>query len=256
MKSKITLIGSGNVATNLAHAFDKVGHTIHQVISLNIEHAKILASKFGAYYGDTTSEFYLDSDYILICVNDDAIAQALKLIPDKARAVICHTSGSSDMNSLSERLGEYGVLYPLQSLRKEEIKELLEIPMMVEGNTSLAKQKISELADTISNKVIETSSEQRLKYHLAAVFANNFTNLMYTIADDYLSKEGLDFDHLLPLVQETAQRLKKAKAQNWQTGPAKRGDNNVIAKHIAMLGDSDTAEIYKQLTEFIRSNQV
>jgi predicted short-subunit dehydrogenase-like oxidoreductase (DUF2520 family) len=252
VKSKITFIGSGNVATNLAHAFDKAGHTINQIISTNIDHAKALASKFGAYYGNASSELYADSDFILICVNDEAYSAALALVSPSTTAIVCHTAGPVSMNALSSYTGGYGVLYPLQSLRKEEVKDLMQVPIFVEGNSAHTTLKIAELADSISNNVSEVSSEQRAKYHLAAVFANNFTNLMYAIADDYLSKEGLDFNKLLPIITETAIRLKDGKPKDWQTGPAKRGDNEVIDKHISMLEDSALKNIYKQLSDYIK----
>ena len=252
MKYKITFIGSGNIATNLAHAFDKAGHTIHQVISEHESHAKELASKFGAYYGDTSSELY-NADFIIIAVSDEAYPQALTLVNATCRAIVCHTSGSVSMNILSSYLGDFGVIYPLQSLRKEEVKNVMQVPFFIEGNNANTLNKIKELADSISNKVSEVTSEQREKYHLAAVFANNFTNLMYSIAAEYLEKEGLNFDNLLPIIAETATRLKDDKPQAWQTGPAKRGDKAVIDKHIGMLDNPALKIIYKQLSEYISS---
>ena len=252
MKCKITFIGSGNIATNLAYAFDKAGHTIHQVVSTHESHAKELASKFGAYYGDTSSELY-NADFIIIAVSDEAYPQALTLVNATCRAIVCHTSGSVSMNILSSYLGDFGVIYPLQSLRKEEVKNVMQVPFFIEGNNASTLNKIKELADSISNKVSEVTSEQREKYHLAAVFANNFTNLMYSIAAEYLEKEGLNFDNLLPIITETALRLKEGEPKAWQTGPAKRGDKAVIDKHISMLNEPSLKIIYKQLSEYITS---
>ena len=157
------------------------------------------------------------------------------------------------MNVLSSYPGDFGVIYPLQSLRKEEVKNVMQVPFFIEGNNANTLNKIKELADSISNKVSEVTSEQREKYHLAAVFANNFTNLMYSIAAEYLEKEGLNFDNLLPIIAETATRLKDDKPQAWQTGPAKRGDKAVIDKHIGMLDNPALKIIYKQLSEYISS---
>ena len=107
------------------------------------------------------------------------------------------------------------------------------------------------MADSISNKVREVNSEQREKYHLAAVFANNFTNAMYMVADDYLAASGLEFDYLKPIIKETAERLKKGKPSMWQTGPAKRGDKAIIQKHLDMLDDEQLKAIYAQMSNFI-----
>ncbi|PCJ65661.1 MAG: hypothetical protein COA58_09660 [Bacteroidetes bacterium] len=251
MKYKVTFIGSGNVATNLAHAFDKAGHTINQVISHNIENAKLLARKFGAYYGDTASEMYKDSDFVILCVNDEAYASVLESMPGGMHAIICHTAGPISMDVLAKYSDNYGVIYPLQSLRKEELTDLMEVPIFTEWSSEDVRRKVTQLADSISNRVKEVSSEERNKYHLAAVFANNFSNLMYTIADEYLEAEGLDFNNLLPIIKETALRLKSGKPSGWQTGPAKRGDRDVIAKHIAMLKEDNVRDVYEKLSDFL-----
>ena len=251
MKYKITFIGSGNVATNLAYACDKAGHAINQVISRNEQSAKELASKFGAYYGTIGSEIYTDADVIIMCVSDSAYAEAMSLVPEGSKAVLCHTSGPVSIDVLSSYTGESGVFYPLQSLRKEEVKDLMQGPIMVEWNGSRSKDILIDLADSISNIVRETSSEDRGKYHLAAVFANNFTNLMYVLSEQYLVEQGLDFKNLLPIIQETALRLKQGAPDQWQTGPAKRKDMEVITKHMAMLDNPELRAIYKQLSDFI-----
>jgi predicted short-subunit dehydrogenase-like oxidoreductase (DUF2520 family) len=252
MGYKITFVGSGNVATNLAHALDKAGHSINQVISRNVDNAKRLASKFGAYYGDKPSEMYKDSDFVLLCVSDESYYEILEDLPGGMNAIICHTAGPVSMRILEKYSGNFGVFYPLQSLRKEEVKDLLEVPLFIEWSSDKVKAKLQDLADSISNKVREVNSEEREKYHLAAVFANNFTNAMYTVASDYLIAEGLDFGNLLPIISETAARLKKGEPSVWQTGPAKRGDNAVIDKHLDMLDDDGLQSMYNQLTNYIK----
>jgi predicted short-subunit dehydrogenase-like oxidoreductase (DUF2520 family) len=248
---KITLIGSGNMATNLANAFDKAGHTINQVVSRNATTAKELASKYGAYFGTQLSELYNDSDFILLCINDESIKDVISELPEGLKGIVCHTSGPVAMDVLQQYPGQYGVFYPLQSLTKSNIQSLMNVPIFIEWSDGTTRTAIRNLADSISNKVRETSSEDRLKYHLAAVFANNFTNLMYSIADNYLTANKLDFENLLPIIEETANRLKFAKPSDLQTGPAKRGDKNIIEKHLEMLGDGELNEIYSKLSNFI-----
>lgn len=251
MKYKITFVGSGNVATNLAHELDNSGHTIYQVISRNITHAKILASRFGAYYGDKPSEMYKDADFVLLCVNDEAYFSVLEELPREMKAIVCHTAGPVGMEILANYSGDYGVFYPLQSFIKEEVKDMLNVPLFIEWSSDKVKEKLYDLADSISNKVREVNSINREKYHLAAVFANNFTNAMYALADDYLTANGLEFNNLLPIIKETAERLKKGKPNQWQTGPAKRGDKTVLQKHMSMLEDEQLKAIYEQMSHFI-----
>jgi predicted short-subunit dehydrogenase-like oxidoreductase (DUF2520 family) len=251
VRYKITFIGSGNVATNMAHACYQAGHTINQVVSANVENAKTLAKKFGAYYGDKLSELYNDSDFIIICVQDEAYQSIIEQFSLGIKSIICHTSGPVPLSVLANYGADHGVIYPLQSLTKVNIKSLLEVPIFIEWSSSNAKQKIYELADSISNRVKEVSSEDRMKYHLAAVFANNFTNLLYTISDEYLEAEGLDFKNLIPIIEETTRRLKESRPRDVQTGPAKRGDIKVIEKHLSMLSNDEIRSVYKKMTHFI-----
>lgn len=254
MGRKISIIGSGNVATNLAHAFDRAGHDILQVISANSERAKQLANCFGAYYGNSISSVDLNADFIIICVNDESYFNVLEELPKGLKSIICHTSGPVSMDVISDYAPNFGVFYPLQSLRKEKYIDFLDVPIFIEGNSTNVRENLMNLADTISNKISEVSSFEREKYHLAAVFANNFTNLMYTLSHKYLEDESLDFQNLIPIIKETANRLADDKPESWQTGPAKRGDTAIMQKHIDMLEDPRLKEIYKQLSDYIRSN--
>ncbi|MBL6730560.1 MAG: DUF2520 domain-containing protein [Bacteroidia bacterium] len=254
MGRKISIIGSGNVATNLAHAFDRAGHDILQVISANSERAKQLANCFGAYYGNSISSVDLNADFIIICVNDESYFNVLEELPKGLKPIICHTSGPVSMDVISGYAPNFGVFYPLQSLRKEKYIDFLDVPIFIEGNSTNVIENLMNLADTISNKISEVSSVEREKYHLAAVFANNFTNLMYTLSHKYLEDESLDFQNLIPIIKETANRLADGKPESWQTGPAKRGDTAIMQKHIDMLEDPRLKEIYKQLSDYIRSN--
>lgn len=254
MGHKIIFIGSGNVATNLAQAFDRAGHQILQVISSNSDRAQKLAKRFGAYYGNSVASVDFNADYVILCVNDESYFNVLEELPKGLKAVICHTSGPVSMEVIRSYALNYGVFYPLQSLRKEKCIDFLEVPIFIEGNSVDVTEDLMKLAGTISNQTKEVSSLEREKYHLAAVFANNFTNLMYTLAHRYLEDEALDFKNLIPIINETASRLNERDPASWQTGPAKRGDSIIMQKHIDMLEDQELKEIYKQLSDYIRSN--
>lgn len=233
------------------HALDKYGHTINQIVSRDPKHAQALASKFGAYYGSEISELYNDSDIIFITVNDDSYKALATEIKVPANTLVVHTAGPVPMNVLESVSNRYGVFYPLQSLNKERLKDFLEVPLLVEGSDYAVEKLLMELAESISNHVKAVNSEDRMRYHLAAVFANNFTNLMYVCAESYLEQEMLDFDMLKPLIYETALKLRDRKPSQLQTGPAKRHDLKVLEKHMAMMKDDEMKKVYEQLSNFI-----
>ncbi|OYW19223.1 MAG: hypothetical protein B7Z54_04345 [Sphingobacteriales bacterium 12-47-4] len=231
---KIVIIGSGNVAAVLGRKFRAAGHIIIQVLSRNSMEASRLA-----YEWDTESANYLSlisqqGDVYVMAVSDQAIAELAKdlLLPDK---VIAHTAASVNMNVLKDVSPHHGVFYPLQSLRKEMIL-LPEIPVFTEGATPKARQVLQELAASIAGEETRPSTmDERIRLHVAAVVVNNFTNHLYQLAEEYCRKENLDFRLLWPLIEETATRVKEISPSKSQTGPAIRGDEETIQKHLALL---------------------
>jgi predicted short-subunit dehydrogenase-like oxidoreductase (DUF2520 family) len=100
--------------------------------------------------------------------------------------------------------------------------------------------------------VIELSSSQRRALHVAAVFACNFTNHLFAISQDLLAAENLDFNLLRPLIAETADKIRLNDPATVQTGPAIRGDDQIINSHLEMLKDKpELHELYKKLSQSI-----
>ncbi len=249
---EIVMIGSGNVAAVLGRKFRAAGHNILQVYSRNASEASKLA-----YEWDTESTNYKSlinpgADVYIIAVSDDAIedvAGGLKL-PGK---VVAHTAASVPKEVLEKVSAHYGVFYPLQSLRKE-MPELPDTPVFFDGNDEKSKNILSALARSISaENVRQADNNERAKLHVAAVIVSNFTNHLYTLAEDYCRQEGLDFSQLLPLINETASRVKEISPRLSQTGPASRHDGETIHRHLELLKDHPQLKnIYILLTESIQ----
>lgn len=111
---------------------------------------------------------------------------------------------------------------------------------------------LSTLAGSLSEKVIEMNSMQRTTLHIAAIFACNFTNHLYHIANEILQKQHLDFDLLRPLIAETAEKVQKNNPSEMQTGPAVRGDQAILNKHMESLKNNPAVlELYQQLSQSI-----
>jgi predicted short-subunit dehydrogenase-like oxidoreductase (DUF2520 family) len=251
----IVIIGSGNAAAVLGRKFKAAGHQILQILSRNASTASALA-----YEWDTESANYLslvnpNADVYIIAVPDAAIeklAMDLKL-PGK---VIAHTAGAVPKDVLKTVSDHYGVFYPLQSLR-EEIPGLPIIPIFFEGSDNKSRNTLEQLARSISpDQVTTTSSDERLKMHVAAVFVNNFTNHLYAIAERYCKNEGLDFKLLQPLIEETALRIKDVPPAKLQTGPAVRNDKETLQRHLELLKSYPQLKtLYLILTESIQQEE-
>ncbi len=251
----IVMIGSGNVAAILGRKFKAAGHNILQIFSRNASAASKLA-----YEWDTDSTNYITlinktADVYIIAVSDDAIDDVvaeLKL-PGK---IVAHTAASVPKEILRQVTDHYGVFYPLQSLRKETTT-LPDVPIFFDGSDAVAKRKLEALAHSIADEnVAEAGDDARLKLHVAAVVVSNFVNHLYALAADYCRKEGLDFKQLLPLIEETAARIKEIPPQQSQTGPALRHDSDTIHKHLELLKTHPQLKnVYVLLTESIQQGK-
>lgn len=248
---KICIIGSGRVATRLSLSLAGKGKTITQVFSRKMNHAKELAEKVDAMPVDNLSHLNSDADLYLIAVVDDAIAeiaQKLRL----ANKLVAHTSGSVSMKELEPVSDQHGVFYPLQTFAKDRTISFDTIPVCIEGTTKAVEDQLGNLAGELTDDVRFINSAQRLQIHIAAVFANNFTNFMFLMGEDVLKDAGVSFDILLPLIRETVNKVGGKLPHESQTGPAMRGDEKVIRKHLEKLATQpDKQAIYRELSGHI-----
>ena len=253
MNKKIVLIGAGNVAHHLAPALLRAGMNLCQIYSRTLESARELGRKTGITYTSDTFAVYPDGDIYIFCVSDDALLSVFKSLRINEEALILHTSGSVPLDIFKPYRQNYGVLYPLQTFSKTRNLDFGEIPLCIEAPDKEVLKTIGQIADKLSSKVYEISSEKRKKLHLAAVLANNFTNHLYHMEGKLLEKEDLDFNLLRPLIFETAHKVMQMIPENAQTGPARRGDTNILNLHKSMLKDNrDIQTLYVLLSQSIQ----
>jgi predicted short-subunit dehydrogenase-like oxidoreductase (DUF2520 family) len=246
---KISIIGSGNVATHLAiNLYDK-GNDIVNIFSRSIANADILAKKVDSSAIDKIDDLAEDVDIIVVSVSDDAISDIVKDIKFEPKLIV-HTAGSVHIDVLN-RFKNYGVVYPLQTFTKHKDVDMLSVPFCLEANSKTVLLSIKTLVSSISDNVRELTSEQRLQCHIAAVFANNFTNHMFAISEQLLSQKQISFDIIKPLIMETAKKVQNISPADAQTGPAKRGDEKTINNHLRALSSSNLEKIYSFVSNSI-----
>lgn len=252
--NSIVLIGAGNLATQLAKRFIEVGVSIAQIYSRTEESAQALAKIVGASWTTNTVDIVVADAYI-IALSDKAFSDVLPYISFND-SLIMHTAGSVPIDLLANYSDNYGVLYPLQTFSKLRDVDFSDIPICIEANRDDNLVAIEKLANKLSHDVRIISSEQRKFLHLAAIFCCNFVNHMYDICDDITTQNGVQFDILRPLIQETAAKIEQMSPRKAQTGPAVRFDTNVIDAHLKELSsDSDIQELYSLLSKSINRFQ-
>mgnify|MGYP001355654096 CR=1 FL=1 len=250
---KISLIGSGRVATQLATAFYAAHVQIQQVLSRNIHHAARLAQQVNAIAIDDVTQLAL-VDILIIAVSDaEIIHVAEQLRQLNYQGCVVHTSGSTDITSLADKNLRAGVFYPLQTFSFEHQVNWSNVPIFLEAVQPQDIQVLEYLAQLLTAKIYHYSSQQRLALHLAAVFACNFSNYCYDIAQQILQSQHVDTGLLQPLIMETASKLEFFSAVHNQTGPAKRHDHNILTLHQQMLADSPKWQnIYQVMSDGIQ----
>ena len=248
---KLSIIGSGNVGQHLISAFAQASEIeLVQVFSRKanqvshlVENEKIVSDL----------SLLMDADLFIIAVSDDAIPTVSRQIPFQNKLVV-HTSGSIAISALDEK-NRKGVFYPLQTFSKNKAVDFRTIPICVESQNASDFQLLEQVAKTISDQLFAVNSEQRKALHVAAVFVNNFSNHLYTIASDICNEHQLPFGILQPLIKETAEKIMVLSPSEAQTGPAKRKDQRTLDAHLKMLTNPMQKKIYSLLTQSIQSHE-
>lgn len=252
-KHEIVVIGAGNVAYHLAHQFKNAGHSILQIFSRTEAAAEFLAEEVQAAFTDDLEKLNTGASLYVMAVNDDSLEELAEEIylPGK---IVVHTSAIVPMEALEPVSEKFGVFYPLQTMTKGHDLDFSEIPIFIEAEDEEVRKTLAQLAASISGNVQEADFKKRKTLHIAAVFANNFTNHLYHISETLLKCEGLQLEILLPLIKETVRKINRNNPFDVQTGPAKRGDMKTVEEHLEYLNEfPEFREIYLVLTESLIS---
>jgi predicted short-subunit dehydrogenase-like oxidoreductase (DUF2520 family) len=249
----ITLIGSGRVATHLGKRLAAKGLNISRVISRNAEHARQLGETLNVAWSDQWSDIPASTNWILLAVRDDAIGPVARAVAQYApNALITHTSGATPGAILAPYFTRYGVFYPLQTFSADSKPAWTKIPFCVDASREADLQLLTRVARKIGKQVFQVNDAQRAYLHVAAVFANNFTNHCFAIADQMLKEHGLPFEMLHPLMEETLAKALHHPPADMQTGPAVRGDSATMQRHLELLKKHPGwRKLYEDLSESI-----
>ena len=253
---KVVIIGSGNVATVLGGKIAAAGHAILQVVAgrqsdghasqrgtAGPTGAELLAAEWGCGFVMDWADIDKGAELYVVALSDTALPEFGKRVRLPGRLVL-HTAGAVSGQVLKAVSDRCGVLYPLQSLRRE-IRPFPEFPLLIDAEDPADMPVIEAFARTLARQVQRANDELRLRLHVAAVVINNFSNYLYTLAADFCREEGLEFNLLMPLIRETAGRLEQYAPADVQTGPAVRGDAGTIATHLKILSNyKDLSELY------------
>ena len=230
----IVIIGKGNVATNLDYAFRKKGIACQMV-----------SSREGL-------DQLPQANVYIYAVRDEALPSVVKQVVGVGKSLHLHTSGTMPITVFGDDKPHAGIFYPFQTFSKARlIEDFSTVPVFFEARGIDDISAVYSLALSITSHVYETTQHDRERLHVAGVYACNFTNLMYTIAAELLQNTHIPFKALLPLIDETANKIHTLSPRDAQTGPARRGDENVMNHHLELLNE-EQRQVYQLLSAAIR----
>lgn len=230
----IIIIGKGNVATNLDHAFRKKGVACQMV-----------SSREGL-------DQLPQANVYIYAVKDEALASVVEQVKGHEKSLHLHTSGTMPITVFGADKPHAGIFYPFQTFSKARvIEDFSTIPVFFEARGIDDISAVYSLALTITSHIYEATQHDRERLHVAGVYACNFTNLMYTMSAELLQNTHIPFSALFPLIDETAAKIHTLSPNAAQTGPARRGDENVMNHHLNLLNE-EQKKVYRLLSEAIR----
>lgn len=250
---KIVIVGAGRIAWHLGKRLKSKGLPVVQVLSRTEEHARELAEVLNSRWTSNSADLVSDADWIILAVRDDAIQSVAESISAfVTNALVTHTSGGTAGSVLKPFFERCGVFYPLQSFSLEHMPVWSKIPFCVDAALPEDLLFLKKIAKTIGNLVYHVTDNQRAYLHVAAVFANNFSNHCFAIAEKILDEQDLPFELLHPLMEETLAKALQDSPARMQTGPALRGDVETLQRHLKLLdAHPDWEHLYKGLSQDI-----
>ena len=244
----VSILGAGNVASHLFKAFYKSDKIIvNQWFNRTIKTIESFKNKVEITDNLMTLK---DADVYIFAISDDAISNLSSQLPFENKLVV-HTSGSVSIHQMDKK-NRRGVFYPLQTFSKTSEMDFKKVPFCIEALEKKDLETLKELAEGVGSKWYKINTDQRQTLHVAAVFANNFTNQMYRIAHEITESKSIDYEVLKPLILETAEKIQEISPYMAQTGPAKRNDKKTIKRHLKLIENEHHKAIYKLITDSIK----
>lgn len=241
----VTIVGAGKLATNLAHAVVAGGNTLQLILNRDVTKAKLLAGKYNTAWSDDLSR-QIQSDFCVLAVSDDAIAQVLSK-GNFGSSMVLHSSGSTSLDVFPPNILNCGVLYPFQTFSASHLCDFKNIPIFIEARDPKRLALLEDFARTMSPSVQQLLSNDRAVLHMTAVFACNYVNFMLVVAEKILKNNNLPQNALKHLVEETIHKVFTHGAEVSQTGPAIRNDLTTKEKHLQLLSNTNYGHLYEFL---------
>lgn len=257
MMPRTVIVGAGKVAWHFAHRLMEKGVPIAQIVNRSEAPGRALAEAVQTTYSTDFQEIATDAEWYILAVKDDALpGVAEKLALQKLVGLVVHTSGATPGSLLERHFPRWGVCWPLQSFSLGKKPRWAETPICIHAGRESDLLFLEKMTRRMGANPFRVDDAQRVHLHIGAVFANNFANHCFAVAERILAEHNLPFALLHPIMEETVAKAIANAPAKMQTGPAVRGDAAIMQRQIALLEKHpDWQELYRLISASIAANR-
>ncbi len=229
----VRVVGWGRAGSSLAGALSEAGWDVREPVS----------ARTGPVAGAASGV-----DLAVIAVPDSAIAAVAAAIEPDPAAVVAHLAGSLGTEVLDPHPRRAAV-HPLASLPDAVIgaRRLQSGCWFAVTGDELARRVVADLG----GRVLAVAGADRAAYHAAAAVASNHLVALLGQAERIADRAGVPFEALLDLVRATVANVAEVGPSAALTGPAARGDEATIARHLEAI-DPDERAAYEAMADQAR----
>src|SRR5438105_11144641 len=262
-KPTIAIIGPGRAGSALGRALHAAGYTIAAIGGRNPDNVRNLAEELDARACQSPATTIDVADLTILAVPDDVILQlATDMVESLCSAAgksVVHLSGAQDRSALRPLAQQgslrTGVFHPLQTFRRgpEAVGNVAGTYFGIDADPPLRDQ-LMQLARDLHGHPFDLAGVDRALYHAAAVFAANYPSTLLAEAIALAAQAGLTEETarygMTTLLAGAVKNLSELTPAEAITGPASRGDQGTIQRHLdAPKKDPELQRLYQLLAE-------
>jgi len=212
----LRIIGPGRAGLSLAGALE--GTTFEVIDMLGRE--------------QSVADSAINVDLVVIATPDSAIASTAAAIRPVESTVVAHLSGAWGTDLLGTHLLKAAV-HPLVALPDAAIgaARLHSGAWFAVAGHQIGRDMVAAL----HGRPFDIADSDRAGYHAAAVIASNHLVALLGQAERISAEFGVPFEAIVDLATDTMANVAQLGPAASLTGPAARGDEATIARHLAAL---------------------
>ena len=228
---RVRIIGPGRAGTALARALTAAHWDVAPLLGRDDDPAPAAG----------------DVDLLVIATPDDRVREVARAVEPVPGTVVAHLAGSLGLQALAP--------HP----RRAAVHPLVALPTPALGARRLVGSWFAVAGDPLAHDVVralrgrwfEVADADRPVYHAAAVIASNHLVALLGQVERLSQAVGVPFEAYVDLARATLDNVAALGPAAALTGPAARGDETTIRRHVRAL-PPDERRAYRALVDAAR----